>query len=255
MLSPSTIQSVLKWQKTLQSKKGTVNQTKEQSERQLWAVENPLTNGAHQEIKDYYAAGNGFKIIAKELGLSYTKTRRLLLVWLGIDARKGMSVVTDALRRRRSENVRGEKSPFFNWVEKYPERAKTQTKSLQGWYERKDGSKVWLRSCLEYIYAKWLDSNDLVWNTEVKTFKGQGETYRPDFFIYGNDGKLVRVVEIKGNYFDNIDKRSEKATRICELHGVKLEIVRDITPYIKVGSYYHKELKEWKLHRQQFVAG
>lgn len=238
----------------LKSKKGIVNQTREQSERQLWAKKNPLTETVYQEIKNYYAAGNGFKIIAKELGLSYTQTRRLLLVWLEIEGRKGMSVVTDQLRKRRSENARGEKSPFYNWIEKYPELAKTQTKSLQGWYKRKNGHKVWLRSCLEYIYAKWLDSNDFLWNTEAKTLKGRGETYRPDFFIYDIDGKLVRVVEIKGNYFDNIDKRSEKAERICESHGVSLEIIKNISPYIKVGSYYHKELKEWKKHRQQLEA-
>ncbi len=165
-----------------------------------------------------------------------------------------MSVVTDALRKKRSENVGGAKSPFYNWVEKYPERAKKQTKSLQGWYTRPNGSQVWLRSCLEYIYAKWLDSEGLLWDTEVRTLKGNNETYRPDFFIYDRNGTLIRLVEIKGNYFDNVNKRSEKAKRICESHSVSLEIIKDITPYIKNGSNYHKELKQWKLHRQQFVA-
>jgi hypothetical protein len=254
MLSESTIQAIRVWRKTLQTKRGTVNQAKIESERQRWANENPLDETARKEIRDYYDAGNGFKIIAKELGISYTQTRRLLLSWIGIDARKGMSVITDALRKKRSENARGERSPFFNWVERFPERAKVGTKSLQGWYTRQNGEQVWLRSCLEYIYAKWLDSRGVLWNTEVRTFKGDNETYRPDFFIYDNKGNLVRVVEIKGNYFDNVDKRSEKAKRICESHGVSLEIVRDITPYIKDGSYYHKELKQWKLQRQQSVA-
>ena len=127
-----------------------------------------------------------------------------------------------------------------------------QTKSIQGWYKRKNGEMVWLRSCLEYIYAKWLDSNDIEWNTEVKVLRGDGETYRPDFFIY-RDGELKKIVEIKGNFFDSRDSRSEKAKRVAEKHGVELEIVFDITPYLEQSTYYHKELKLWKKSTRLFA--
>jgi len=230
---------------------GTVNQTRLPSERQQWVEKNPLCQDAKTELIEYYNSGHGFKTIAKELNLSYTETRNLLIGWLKVSTRKGTSVVTDALRKKRSENVKGEKSPFYNWIEKYPERAATKTKSLQGWHRRKSGEYVWLRSCLEFIYAKWLDEHNIQWKSEVKTLKGNQETYRPDFFIYENN-QLVKVVEVKGNYFDNVDKRSEKAKRICELNGVVLDLIRDIKPYLKDGSYYHKELKEWKTTRQQF---
>ena len=237
----------------LKSKKGTINQTKTPSERQKWAKTNPLCVDAKKELIEYYELGHGFKSISKELGFSYTETRNLLINWLEIDTRKGTSIVTDVLRQKRSDNVKGEKSPFFNWVERYPERATMQTKSLQGWYKNKNGELVWLRSCLEFIYAKWLDDNDISWRSEVKTLKGENESYIPDFFIY-EKRKMVKVVEIKGNYFDNTDDRSEKAKRICKTHGLTLELIRDIKPYLKSGSYYHKELKEWKRTRQQLAA-
>jgi len=217
MLSIKTVKTIQKWRTSLLSKSGVVNQTRLPSERKVWADENPLDTQAKQELNDYYKSGNGYKIIAKELGLTYTETRNLINNWTDIQTRKGTSVVTDELRKRRSENVKGEKSPFYNWVEKYTERAKQKTKSVQGWYTNKNGEKVWLRSCLEFIYAKWMDSNNIEWKSEVKTFKGKNESYRPDFFIYEN-GELVKVVEIKGNYFDNVDKRSRKAKRICKLN-------------------------------------
>lgn len=253
MLSINTVNAVNDWRLVILSKKGTVNQTKVPSERQCWIIKNPLSTEAKEELVKYYNDGNGFKSIAKELGISYTETRRMLMTWLSLETRKGMSVVTDVLRQRRSENVKGDKSPFYNWVEKYPERAKSQTKSLQGWYKNKSGEFVWLRSCLEFIYAKWLDENGICWKSEVMTLKGIGESYRPDFFIYENQ-KLIKLVEIKGDYFDNVDCRSEKAKRVCILNGLELEIVKDITKYLKDGSYYHKELKQWKIIRKQCAA-
>lgn len=251
MLSKETINQIVKWRSILLSLNGVVNQKRIPSERQIWAKKYPLAANAKKELIKYYNDGTGFKIIAKELELSYTQTRQLMISWLNIETRKGTSVVTDALRKRRSDNVKGEKSPFYNWVERYPERAAVQTKSIQGWYKNRHGENVWMRSCLEFIYAKWLDKNLISWITEEKTFKGDNETYRPDFFIYNKKGKLIKVVEIKGTYFDNVDKRSEKARRVCELNKVKLDIITDITPYLTQGSFYHKELKEWKMQKKQ----
>ena len=169
----------------------------------------------------------------------------MLISWLKMDVRKGTSVVTDRLRERRRENSLGSKSNFYDWLTKYPDLAKRNTKSIQGWYVRRNGKKVWLRSSMEYIYAKWLDAQQMEWETEVCVFRSGKETYRPDFFIY-EDGKLSRLVEIKGNYFDNVDHRSEKARRIAESNGLMLDIVFDIKPYIEAGRNYHKELKSWK---------
>jgi hypothetical protein len=242
----------MKWYKEVQTKNHTVNQLKIPSERQVWMQNNPLSPKLKSVLFKYYHDGNGFKSIAKELGLSYTKIRVLLIVWLDLDYRKGMSVITKRLKERRRDNATGSKSNFYNWVEKYPERAKKQTKSIQGWYIKKNGEKVWLRSSLEYIYAKWLDKTDCDWITEERTLKWNDETYRPDFFVY-KDGKLMEIVEVKGNYFDNVDKRSKKAILIAKNNNIPLKLVMDIKPYIEEESNYTKELQKWKDLQKQFT--
>ena len=165
-------------------------------------------------------------------------------------------MVTDRLREKRRENALGSKSNLYDWLTKYPELANRNTKSIQGWYTRRNGKKVWLRSSLEYIYAKWMDRQEMDWETEARVFRDGKETYRPDFFIY-EKGVLSKLVEIKGNYFDNVDHRSEKARRIAESNGLMLDIVFDIKSYIEAGSDYHKELKAWKtiqrIHQEQSV--
>ena len=252
MLTEKTVATIRKWRLDLLSNNGVVNQTRQPSQRFLWSINNPLEESVLAELIEYYDAGHGYKTIAKELGLTYTECRNFLLNWIKINPRKGTSVVTDALRRKRSENVKGCKSPFYNWVEKRPEQAKKQTKSIQGWYTRKNGEKAWLRSTLEYIYAKWLDRNNKIWKPEEKTFTDGDRSYRPDFFIYNENNELVEVVEIKGNYFDNVGGRSKKAIEICEKHKLKLNLILDVRPYIEEGSYYHKELKKWKEIQKQF---
>jgi hypothetical protein len=245
MLSEKTISGILAWRNEALQKCKVANQLRSISDRQRWIEENPPPKEFLTDLKDYYEAGNGYKILAKELGLSYTEVRTMLIKWLKFDVRKGTSVVTDRLKERRRDNALGSKSNFYDWLTKYPHLAKKNTKSIQGWYTRKNGKKVWLRSCLEFIYAKWLDSADMEWETEVCVFRDEKETYRPDFFIY-KDGQLIRLVEIKGNYFDNVDERSKKAVRIAESNGLTLDVVFDIKPFINAGSNYQKELKIWK---------
>ena len=251
MISNTTIQTITKWRRTVLTKDWVNNQVLKISERQIWMKNHPLPKRAFKELEKYYNDGNGFKTIAKELGISYTETRGLLIRWLSIPTRKGMNVITDALRDKRRINALGEKSNFYNWVERRPDMAKKQTKSIQGWYENRKHEKVWLRSSLEYIYAKWLDESKIDWKPEVQTYKGDGESYRPDFFIY-EKGNLKEVVEVKGNYFDNVDSRSEKAIRVCKKNNVKLVLIRDIKPYLPQGSFYHKELKQWKELQKQY---
>jgi len=251
-MKKKSIKQIMKWYKEVNTKNHTVNQLKIPSERQLWMVANPLCPILKQELFEYYNDGNGFKTMARELGISYTEIRGLLIGWLGLEYRKGMSVITKRLRERRSENAKGSKSNFYNWVEKYPERAKKQTKSIQGWYLKKNGEKVWLRSSLEYIYAKWLDKNNCEWIAEERTLKWKDETYRPDFFIYDGE-KLLEIVEVKGNYFDNVDKRSKKAILIARKNNIPLKLVMDIKPYIDEESNYTKELQKWKDLQTQFM--
>ncbi len=55
--------------------------------------------------------------------------------------------------------------------------------------------KIWLRSTYELAYAKWLDSQKILWYYEIETFELSDEmTYTPDFFLPRYD----KFVEIKG---------------------------------------------------------
>jgi len=253
MLTDNTVQTIKKWRFDLLSKNGTVNQKRQPSERYNWSLINPLPDSVLNEIISYYESGNGYKTIAKELNLTYMECRSFLINWIKINPRKGTNIVTDELRKKRSENAKGSKSNFYNWIEKRPEQAKKQLKSIQGWYLNKNNEKIWLRSSLEYIYAKWLDKNNIKWKTEVKTYTASEKTYRPDFFIYDENNNLIEIVEIKGNYFNNVEERSKKAIYVCEKNNLKLNIIFDIQPYIEKGSYYIKELKAWKQIQKQFA--
>ena len=98
----------------------------------------------------------------------------------------------------------------------------------------------------------WLDKTDCDWITEERTLKWNDETYRPDFFVY-KDKKLIEIVEVKGNYFDNVDKRSKKAILIAKNNNIPLKLVMDIKPYIEEESNYTKELQKWKDLQKQFT--
>jgi predicted transcriptional regulator len=52
------------------------------------------------------------------------------------------------------------------------------------WYTRLDGSVIWLKSSYEIRVAKVLDSLNIPWTYESKTFcLSNGHSYRPDFLI------------------------------------------------------------------------
>lgn len=209
--------------------------------RKSKTIENPLNQRCKEYIKRKYNEGYGFKIIARWLGLSYTKTRTLIISYLKIKTRKGYNISTNITRKFRSDRVKRDKNPFYKWPEKKPFISKSSRTGIQGYYLRKNGEYVWLRSTWEYIYAKWLDEKNIEWEYEIKTYKlSNGESYRPDFFIVENDENYI--VEIKGSkYYD----RSYKIELFKqEYKNIKIVVIRDIKLYTCIG--YKKELKKWK---------
>lgn len=67
-----------------------------------------------------------------------------------------------------------------------------------GWFTKKNGEEVFLRSKLEFIYAKYLDLNNIDFLMEKEIFNINGKKYKPDFFIYKDDA-IKKIIEIKGN--------------------------------------------------------
>ena len=91
----------------------------------------------------------------------------------------------------------------------------------------------------EYIYAKWLDLHNIVWDYEGKQFVlSNGESYRPDFTI--TDSRGDHIVELKG-YFKNRLYKVEMLKK--EYPQIKIVVIDSIKDYT---SNYRKELNSWK---------
>lgn len=237
-------QQLQDWYKKVSQQRHCRNEHSGMSQRQKWIKANPCP--LKERITYLYDEGHGFKTIAKSLGLTYSVCRKLCVDYIGIEYRKGLSVVTDVLRKKRSDNVKGEKSPWYDWPNKMPKLLSKSGKSIQGYYTKKDGSKVWLRSTYEYIIAKWLDKLGAEWKTEERCYVlSNGERYRPDFFVYENN-ELKTIIETKSRYF-NKDNREYKFHLFKEEYGLDCMLVTDITKF--TNKTYHQELKEWKLKR------
>lgn len=190
-------------------------------------------------LETIYNSGYGIKIIARALGLTYTVTRVLLKKYFKFDMRTGTSVVTDKLREFRAKRVSGNMGPWYDWPAKGTIH---NSKGIQGYFLNKNGEYIWLRSCWEYIYAKWLDNNNIDWKFEVHSYSlSNGERYLPDFFIYENN-QLEHVVEIKGFNKTKI----HKLTMFENEYNIKVVIIEDIKPYC---NDYGKELELWKTIR------
>jgi hypothetical protein len=213
-----------------------------------------LTTEIKYELNQLYDEGFGIKSIASAVGLTYTNCR-LLLNMANVKMRTGQSVVTEKLKESRKVKANQEKSNKSGWFSDNVRsslkiKAKTR-RGVQGWYYNLSMKKwVWLRSTYEYIFAKWLDRTKHLWDTEVKCYSLNGETYRPDFFIYENK-EIVKIIEIKG-YYDN---RAHKVDLLNQLLDIEVCMIgltnQSITSYIEEGSHYGTELKTWKIIRKQ----
>jgi len=191
-----------------------------------------------KELETKYKEGYGFKSLAKEYNSSYTKMRTIFRK-LGIKTRKGRNVVTDRLRRLRSEKAKKEYELRIGWwAPDIIRKSRNPKIGYQGYYYNKSKKKyVWLRSSIEYSYAKWLDRNKIEWDVEYKTYDIDGILYCPDFFIFENK-KLVKIVETKG--YDR--SRDWKTAKLNKKLDIPVILIDDIKPYTK----HSMETSEWK---------
>jgi hypothetical protein len=190
----------------------------------------------------YHIQEYGLKSIAKELGISYTSVRGLFSI-LSIDFKKGRSVVSNRLKKIRRDNA----IKSHGWRDKRTKTINTE-RGVQGYFFNEIKNKyVWLRSCYEYIFAKWLNENKIDWDVEIELFKvSEQESYRPDFFLYENNN-VSSIVEIKG-YYKNRLWKVEKLKKLLKEKKVEVILIDNIKPYI-INSTYQKELKWWKINR------
>jgi len=200
-------------------------------------------------FEEYVTREKGLKHLAKEYNLTYTEVRGLI-EFLNIEIRKGRDVVTERVKKFRSAKaIREHKSGtgFFDSnirrkIEKY------NARGVQGYYfNRSKNKQVWLRSTYEYIFAKWLDKTNHVWDTEIQCYSmdDSGVIYRPDFFIYDELGSVKKIVEIKGYW----DSNTHKAIKLNEMLDIDVIVIANIEKFIESNSSYNKELQEWKEKR------
>lgn len=201
----------------------------------------------------YVTQGIGLKYISKYIldkEISYTSLR-LLFKLLGIEIRKGRNISTEFTSKLRSEKALDEKKRgvgFFDREKRTRNYGYTE-RGIQGFYFNESLKKyVWLRSSYEYIFAKWLDKTNHIWDVEVKNFflENPGEYYRPDFFVYNNEKKLEKIIEIKGEYWK---QREYKADLLNEQIKIPVVLITDIKKYISSESNLNKERKKWKKER------
>ena len=74
-----------------------------------------------------------------------------------------------------------------------------KTRGYIGYHTTWDGKIVFLRSKVEFIYARMLDIRKIPYKLECCTYEVRGVRYRPDFFIFdSNYNNIIKIVEIKG---------------------------------------------------------
>lgn len=83
----------------------------------------------------------------------------------------------------------------------------------------------YLRSSYEYAYAIYLDYHKVNWTYEAKTFDIGYKIYKPDFFIFDQNGSLLKVVEIKSRNREAKKSAMMALERIKTLHGIDSDLI------------------------------
>jgi len=114
-----------------------------------------------------------------------------------------------------------------------------------GYHTTWTGSKVFLRSKVEFIYARTLDHQKIEYKVESMTYCINGKNYKPDFFLYNQTGQLYKIVETKGWDAKAISvEYKEKFAEYFLKIGVEYEVV---WKYQRLVNQYNlqADIQEW----------
>lgn len=206
-------------------------------------------NIANNFLKDKYLIDKiGIKSLIKEynLPLTYSKLRYYLTKILDVSLRSS-SEITPWLRSKRSEKCKKEFNSNSGWYSDNVVR-KNSKRGYQGYYySTVQEQYVWLRSSYEYIYAKYLDSINVNWKIEFKSYKLiTNETYKPDFFIFDDNNNLIKIVEVKGWWKNRLHKYYllKKQLNTIDMELLKLEELKIYTSNFDYDVQYWKETRK-----------
>lgn len=107
----------------------------------------------------------------------------------------------------------------------------------------------YLKSSYEYVMAVILDHDDINWRYEEQDFDLGMRVYRPDFFLYNTENKLYKVIEVKSNISEEIQKGEETTKLLKELYGIPAEVIlrKDLSKMCKErGLKITKLIENWK---------
>jgi|ERR1035437_2616243 hypothetical protein len=193
----------------------------------------------------------GIKYMIKYLNLpiSYTILRTTLTNYFNIKLRS-YKENTGHISKIRKEKAIYEAKYKIGWQSTETQNKRKNknyvARGLQGYYFNKSFNKyVWLRSSWEYIYAKWLDEKNIIWDVECKTYKlSNNHWYRPDFFIFNNltELKIIKIIEIKGFWKDKVYKYEELKKQLAEI-DLPMILITDIKPY---SAHCCTLINEWR---------
>ena len=116
-------------------------------------------------------------------------------------------------------------------------RGDTNHISYVGYYTTKNNKKYYLRSKLEFVIAKWLDINNMLFSYESKIYKINGKNYKPDFFHIVNN-KIRTIIEVKGSKKDAIEYYN-KYGKMFKNIGIRYLVLW--------GKHINKLVKKYKL--------
>jgi predicted nuclease of restriction endonuclease-like RecB superfamily len=106
-----------------------------------------------------------------------------------------------------------------------------------------------LRSSYEFIYASWLDDNNLIWDIEYKSFRLiDNSLYKPDFFIFDIDDNLKEIVEIKG-FWKNRSYKFDLLKKQLENDGIECKMISDNDILYYTKDQLKNITKIWKSTR------
>lgn len=102
----------------------------------------------------------------------------------------------------------------------------------------------YLKSTLEYIYARYLDHVRTAWDYEVQTFElSTGGSYKPDFYLL----EEKRYVEIKGGFNYKTDLPRIRTFEADHQTNVEIFQEPDLRKLIRPTPFVFEQLKrEWK---------
>ncbi|MBM7701563.1 restriction endonuclease [Metabacillus iocasae] len=83
----------------------------------------------------------------------------------------------------------------------------------------------YLKSSYEYAYAKYLNYFLIPWSYEDKLFDLGYKTYKPDFFFYNKDHKIIKIVEVKSRNSEAKEKAKKDLEVLKEKYGIECELI------------------------------